>query len=237
MIREATAWNNDEAPDIVWCVAGTATPELFLDMDMKSMRKQMDINFFGTAEMSQAILKAWLAPDAPVEKQPKHLIMTASVIVFFPVVGYSPYAPSKAAMRCLADTLSHEVQLYPQNVKVHLVIPGTILSPGFERENVTKPDVTKLIEETDPRQTPDEVAQRAIAGLERGDFMIVVNWLGSLMRWGAIAGSLRNNWFVDTFMAGLILFIVWPIVHMDVLGKTRGYGKKHGHPSTWKKQS
>lgn len=236
IVAEATAWNNGRAPDIVWCAAGMSTPELFLDMDMSSLRQQMDVNFFGTAEMAHAILKEWLAPEAPVEEQPRHLIMTASVLAFFSIVGYAPYSPTKAAMRSLADTLTHEVQLYPQNVKIHLVAPGTILSPGFERETLSKPDVTKQLEETDPRQTPDEVAQKAIAGLEKGQYIVVVNWLGSLMKWGAIGGSLRNNWFVDTFMAGLILLIVWPIVHMDILGKTRSYGKKNGHPSTWKKQ-
>lgn len=212
-------------------------PELFLDMKMSSMRRQMDVNFFGTAEMAHAILQEWLAPDSPVEKQPRHLIMTSSVLAFFSIAGYAPYSPSKAAMRVLADTLSHEVQLYPQNVKVHLVLPGTILTAGFERETETKPEITKILEESDPRQTADHVAQKSIAGLERGDYMITVNWLGGLMKWGNLGGSLRNNWFVDTLMAIFTLIIVWPIVHIDILGKTRSYRKKHGHPSTWKKQA
>jgi 3-dehydrosphinganine reductase len=238
IVAEATKWNNGNPPDIVWCAAGMSRPELFLDMEMESMRRTMDINFFGTAEMAHAILKEWLAPDAPLNKQqPRHLIMTASVIVFFPMTGYASYSPSKAAMRALADTLSHEVQLYPQNVKVHLVLPGTIVSPGFARLMTTKPVITKLLEETDPQQTPGEVARQAIAGLESGQYLVTVNWLGSLMRWGALGGSLRNNWLVDTFMAAFIAVVVWPIVHFDMLGKTRGYGKKHGHPSTWKKQS
>lgn len=236
VIAEATTWNEGRSPDIVWCVAGTASPELFIDMDMTSMRRQMDINYFGTAEMAHAVLKEWLAPEAPVENQPRHLIMTTSAIVFFPISGYAPYAPTKWAVRGLADTISQEVMLYPQNVKLHVVCPGTILSPGFERENKTKPEITKILEEADPQQTPDEVAQRSIQGLENGDYLVTVNWLGGIMKWGALGGSMRNNWLIDTFMAGVIL-LVWPLVHFDTFGKTRSYGKKHGHPSTWTKQS
>ncbi|EQL03060.1 3-ketodihydrosphingosine reductase [Ophiocordyceps sinensis CO18] len=66
LVEEATRWNNGKSPDIVWCVAGTSVPELFVDMDMESLRRQMDVNFYGTAEMSHAILREWLPPHAPV---------------------------------------------------------------------------------------------------------------------------------------------------------------------------
>ncbi|POR35667.1 3-ketodihydrosphingosine reductase gsl-3 [Tolypocladium paradoxum] len=235
VIAEATQWNNGKVPDIVWCVAGTAVPELFVEMDMESLRSQMNINFYGTAEMSHAILREWLAADAPVKKEPKHLIMTTSVVALYAIPGYAPYAPSKWAIRGLADTISQEAMLYPQNVKVHVVYPGTILSPGLERENVSKPEITKKLEEADLKQTPDQVAEAAIRGLERGDYFVTVNYLGSLMKWGMLGGSFRNNWVADTLGAWLVS-IVWIFVQMDMHGKIRSYGKKHGHPSTYKKR-
>lgn len=210
-------------------------PELFLDMDMASLRRQMDINFFGTAEMSQAVLKEWLAEDAPVEEQPKHLVMTASAVIFYMIPGYIPYAPSKFAMRGLAEGLSRELMLYPQNVKVHLVCPGTILSPGFDQEELVKPQVTKEIEAKDPRQTPDEVATKAIAGLEKGNFMITINLLNKAMQAGSIGSAIRSNTIVDGLLAALMALIVWPIVHMDIHGQIQAFAKKHGHPATFKK--
>ncbi|PFH58460.1 hypothetical protein XA68_13666 [Ophiocordyceps unilateralis] len=236
VVAEATRWNKGASPDIVWCVAGTSVPELFVDMNMDSMRRQMDVNFFGTADMAHAILRQWLAADAPVEKQARHLIMTTSVIAFYTVPGYAPYAPSKWAIRGLADTISQEILMYPQNVKVHVVYPGNILSPGYERENRTKPAVTKLLEESDPKQTPDEVADSAIRGLERGDYFITINFLGSLMKWGMLGGSFRNNWIVDTLGAWLVS-IAWFFVHMDLHGKIKNYGKEHGHPSLYNKRT
>ncbi|PHH87776.1 hypothetical protein CDD83_8431 [Cordyceps sp. RAO-2017] len=234
VVAEATRWNGGRVPDIVWCIAGSATPSLFVDMDMASMRSQMDLNFFGTAEMAHAVLRRWLAPNAPVDSEPRHLVLTTSVVALYTIPGYAPYAPSKWAIRGLADTISQEVMMYPQNVKVHVVYPGTILSPGLERENRTKPEITKLIEETDPKQTPDEVAESAIRGLERGDYYVAVNWLGNLMKWGVLGGAFRNSWIVDTLGAWLAP-IIWFFVHMDIHGKIRSYGKRHGHPSTYKR--
>ncbi|KAG5945244.1 hypothetical protein E4U53_006749 [Claviceps sorghi] len=234
LLDKATAWNNGAAPDIVWCVAGMSTPELFIDMDMASLRRQMDVNFYGTADMSHAVLRAWLSPEAPASPEPKHLIMTTSAVALYTIPGYAPYAPSKWALRGLADTLSQEVMLYPQNVKIHVVYPGTILSAGFEREQKVKPEVTKLLEASDPKQTPDEVASAAIRGLENGDYFVTVNWLGNLMRLGMLGGSFRNNWLFDTLGAWLVS-IVWIFVQADLHGKIRTYGRKNGHPSLYKK--
>lgn len=233
VIDETIRWNNGQAPDIVWCIAGMSTPELFVDMEMSSLRRQMDINFYGTAEMSHAILKEWVKADAPVSKQPKHLIMTTSVVAFYTIPGYAPYAPSKWAIRGLADTISQELMMYPQQVKVHVVCPGSILTAGYESENLTKPEITKILESSDPKQTPEEVASSSIRGLENGDYYVTVNYLGSLMKWGHLGGAFRNNWIVDILGAWLVS-LLWIFIQPDLHSKIRSYGKKNGHPSTYK---
>ncbi|VUC32226.1 unnamed protein product [Clonostachys rosea] len=233
LIAEATQWNNGRSLDIVWCIAGIATPQLFLDMEMDSMRRHMDVNYFGTAEMSHAILKEWLAVDAPIEKEARHLILTCTTAIFLDVPGYLPYVTSKWAIRGLADTLRLELGLYPQNVQLHLVCPGTILSAAFEREQKVKPGITKKIEEMDPEQTPEEVAQRAIKKLEAGQYMITVNWFGALMRWGAL-GSSRDS-ILDTLMAAFLALIM-PIVLFVMGSDVKNWKKKYGHPGTWKKE-
>ncbi|KZL67459.1 short-chain dehydrogenase, partial [Colletotrichum incanum] len=234
IVAEATAWNGGRSPDIVWCIAGMATTGFFTEVPFSETRKNMDVNFYGTAEMAHAILREWLAPEAPVEDEPRHLIMTTSVVAFFTVAGYAPYAGSKWAIRGLADTLSQELLLYPQNVKIHVVFPGTITSPGLERENETKPQITHQLEELDPVQSPEEVARLSIKGLERGDYFVTVAFLGSLMKWSGLGGSLRNNWVLDTFMIWVTSW-VWVFMLPDLLRQCRNYGKKHGHPATYGK--
>ncbi|KAJ8123458.1 hypothetical protein ONZ43_g599 [Nemania bipapillata] len=236
LLAEALAWNNGKPLDIVWCVAGKSTPGLWAESPLSMTREHMDLNFWGNAEMAHALLRLWCAPDAPVVPEPKHLIFTSSVVAFFPVAGYGAYTPAKAALRGLADTLVQEVELYPQKVKIHVVYPGTISSPGLERENMTKPEITKILEESDPIQTPDTVAANAISGLEKGYYSITVALLGHALRWGSLGGSPRNNWVVDTVMSWIIS-IVWIFALPDIFSKIRKYAKKNGHPINYQQQN
>ena len=194
----------------------------------------MDLNFWGSAEMAHTILRQWCAPDAPVVPEPKHLVFTSSVVALFPVLGYGPYNPAKGALKALADTLVQELEIYPQKVKVHIVYPGTITSPGLERENQTKPEITQILEETDPVQSPDVVAASAIQGLEQGHYAITVAFLGQVFRCGVLGGLPRNNWLVDTLLAW-IMPIVWMFVLPDIYGKIRKYAKTKGHPVNYRK--
>ncbi|PQE12152.1 short-chain dehydrogenase protein [Rutstroemia sp. NJR-2017a BVV2] len=213
------------APDIVWCIAGSSHPALFLDTPISTMRSQMDMNYWSCVDMAHAVLSRWLSPDAtPADR---HLIFTSSVLAFYSTTGYSPYSPAKAALKSLADTLDQELLLYPNPPKIHVVFPATITSPGLERENRTKPAVTLLLEEADPVQSPDQVAKAAIAGLERGEFLITTGILGSAMRACAWGGSRRNaglkDWVVECGLAA-----VWGVVRWDLDGKVKKWGVEKG---------
>lgn len=200
------------------------------------MRQQMDINFWTCVDMAHAILKVWLAPSSPTKGQERHLIFTSSVVAFYPVAGYAPYAPGKAAIKSLSDSLVQEVLLYDEAVKIHTVFPGTISSPGLDKENLTKPEITHILEESDPVRTPDVLAAKSIAGLENGEYLVTVGLIGAAMRACAWGGSRRNNWVLDTILT-CITSLVWLFVGPDLDGKVKAYRKKHGHPSTYAKRT
>ncbi|KAI9713924.1 MAG: 3-dehydrosphinganine reductase [Bogoriella megaspora] len=244
ILDETTAWNHGNAPDIVWAVAGGSIPALFLETSIETMRSQMDLNYWSAAYLSHAILKTWLQPTSSTAASkaspgPRKLIMTSSLLAFAGLAGYSPYCPSKAALRNLADALRSELLLYrgarqrdasqgpPVDVDIHLVVPGTILSPGLESENKTKHAVTLELEKTDPKQTEEQVAEASIKALERGHFLITTHWLGSLMRAAALGGSPRNNWLADT-VTSWVAAIAWLFVGPDLDGTVFKYGKKYG---------
>ncbi|CCD34106.1 hypothetical protein ACHAPC_009312 [Botrytis cinerea] len=228
ILEEATKFNSSNPPDIVWCIAGTSTPGFFLDTTPQKLRTQMDINYWSCADMAHCILKSWLStPNLNAEKKDRHLIFTSSVLAFYSVVGYTPYSPTKAAIRSLSDTLYQEVLLYPNPPQIHTIFPGTIASPGLEIENQGKPEITHLLEETDPIQTPDEVARNSIRGLERGEYLITVGWLGSMMRACAWGGSRRGNWVLDTLVTWGTS-VVWGFVGRDLDGKVRRWGEAKG---------
>jgi 3-dehydrosphinganine reductase len=220
----------------VWCIAGASIPGLFIETSPEIMRQQMDVNFFSCNDMAHAILNEWLQPASIGKGSTRHLIFTSSVAGVYTVAGYAPYSPSKAAIKSLSDTLVQEMLLYGDDVKIHTVFPGSISSPGLERENKTKPEITLILEEADKNYTPNETAASAIAGLERGDYLVAVSFLGSLMRATAWGSSQKNNYLVDTAMTWLAS-IVNIFVGMDLDSKVKAYGKKHGHPSTYPKKA
>lgn len=90
------------------------------------------------------------------------IVLTSSVLGFFGIPGYSAYAPIKHALRGLADCLRSELQLY--GIRVHCYFPATMFSPGFELEQETKPELTKVIEGPDEGLSSDECAKRLLNG-------------------------------------------------------------------------
>jgi len=169
--------------------------------------------------------------------------MTSSIGALIGLAGYSPYSPAKAAMRSLADNLSSEVLLFngsrrskdtsvraaapPADIAIHLVMPGTITSPGFENENRVKHAVTKLLEKGDQHQTEDEVAAAAVSGLEKGGFIVTTNLAGHALRVNMLGGSARNNIVIDTVFSWVVS-IVWLFVGADMNRTVYNYGKQHG---------
>lgn len=186
----------------------------------------MDINYWSCVDMAHCVLQTWFSTPN-TEKKERHLVFTSSVLAFYSVVGYTPYSPCKAAIKSLGDTLYQEVLAYPNPPQIHTVFPGTIKSPGLERENRGKPEITHLLESTDPIQEPEEVARNAIAGLERGEYLVTVGWLGNLMRACAWGGSRRGNWVLDT-LTTWVASVVWGFVGRDLDGKVRKWGEEKG---------
>uniref|UniRef100_A0A093V554 3-dehydrosphinganine reductase n=1 Tax=Talaromyces marneffei PM1 TaxID=1077442 RepID=A0A093V554_TALMA len=246
LLEETTTWNNGVAPDVVWCCAGYCHPGLFIDVPIKTLRDQMDTVYWTSAYTAHATLRRWLVPVSQTTGKehppPRHLIFTASTLAVFTVSGYSPYSPPKAAMRNLSDVLVQEIEMYngarrkkdadapATDVKIHIVFPMGMTSPGFENEQKLKPELTHIMEEADKPQLPEEVASIAIKGLERGDFQIITNAIGQIMRSSALGSSPRNNIFFDT-AASWLSNVVCLFVIPDLAKKAFNYGKQKGIPS------
>ena len=77
----------------------------FLEQDLKLFEDTMQLNYFGTLR----VLKAFL--PGMVKKGHGQVVLVSSAAAVCGVAGYSSYAPSKAAVRSLADTLRNEVLL------------------------------------------------------------------------------------------------------------------------------
>ena len=110
------------------------------------------------------------------------IVFVSSVLGYFSMVGWAPYAPGKFAIRGtsslptpsvfmdsqrdvsagLAESLHSEFKLY--DIAVHCFFHGNIATPGYVTENTTKPAITARIEEADPALKPEVVAKHLLAG-------------------------------------------------------------------------
>ncbi|RBR20991.1 hypothetical protein FVER53590_07177 [Fusarium verticillioides] len=245
VIAEVTAWNDDSPPDIVWCCSGSAHPTLFVDTPVEQLQTMMDSNYFSSAYMAHATLNAWLRPA--IDSTPKkttevktppsrHIIFTGSFVSLYSFAGFTPYSPSKAAIRSLSDSLSQEMNIYAgahpnePRVRIHTVFPATMPTKSLDDENKVKTDVTKALEEGDQILTPDECARRAIAGLERGEELIATSTIIRLVMTTVMGGAIRGGFWTglaNTLLSWAVV-IVMVFIRWDMDVKVRNWGKKHG---------
>jgi len=196
-------------PDIVWQCAGGTKPRYFRDHTSADLETEMGMNYFTalhTAHCAVQMMTANPIPN-PTQAQKRHIILTSSVVAFYPIAGYNAYSPAKAAIRSLADGLRQECLLY--DIDVHACFPATIFTPGFEEEKKTKPELTAILEGADEGQTPEQVAVKCVKALERGDKLVTTTLMGSAMRGSSWGGSPKGMW--DTVFA-MVLLIVWSVV-------------------------
>ena len=155
----ATATATFGPADVLVANAGTAAPGLFLDMPVSTFESQMDLNYLGTVRSIKAVL-----PEM-VEQRSGQIIIVASGAAACTFLGYSSYAPSKWAVRALADTLRNELCGF--GISVHIGYPPDTDTPGFEHENTTKPPETAAMIPVDVYPA-SKVARWMLNGAETG---------------------------------------------------------------------
>ncbi|KAF4602036.1 3-dehydrosphinganine reductase [Pleurotus pulmonarius] len=191
-------------PDAVFMCAGASTPGFFVEQDERSMREGMDNGYW---------VQAWTAHAATTRmvksRSRGKLVFVSSILGYMSFAGYSTYSPAKHALRGLAETLRSELLLY--DIGVHILFPGTILSPGYAKENETKPKITLKIEEDDSGLQPEQVAEKLLDGVQKGHFHIASDLISDLMRSGTRGATPHNNVLLDIVygIIGWIGLVVW----------------------------
>ncbi len=153
--------------DVLVAAAGTAHPGYFERLDDAVFRDQMEVDYFGTLHAVRSVV------GSMTERGRGHLVLVSSTAALIGVFGYSAYAPAKAAVRSLAESLRPELQ--PSGVKVSCAFPPDTRTPGFERENALKPEETALISASIKPRDPMAVARAIVRGIERDRFVITAD--------------------------------------------------------------
>ncbi|PWN48133.1 NAD(P)-binding protein [Violaceomyces palustris] len=191
-------------PDAVFCCAGGAKPGFFLQQTEEDFQAGMKTDYWTCLATSHAAANVMARNGIKGGK----IVLVSSVLGFMGLVGYSQYTPMKHAIRGLAESLRSELQLY--GISVHAYFPATILSPGFEEENKTKPKITKQIEGVDEGLTPEVCAKGLLKGIEQGHFFITTDFVSDLFRVSANGSAPSNNWFLDGLI-GVVASVGLPI--------------------------
>lgn len=174
------AVDNLGPPDMAIASAGIAEPGLFREQSFEQHHRHMDVNYFGTLTFIETLR------DPMVTAGGGRFGLIASGAAFFGIYGYGAYAPSKFALRGLAEIL--HLELESANISVTLIYPPDTDTPQLEAEKRTKPSATQEISEGGGLWQPEDVAARLIKGMEAGKpvvtpglQMLLLNGLSSLM--------------------------------------------------------
>ncbi|SHO76569.1 Similar to S.cerevisiae protein TSC10 (3-ketosphinganine reductase) [Malassezia sympodialis ATCC 42132] len=186
----------------VFCCAGGAKPGFFLDQNEADFQQGMKLDYWTALATAHAAA-------ASMKQHGVHgkIVFVSSVLGFMGMVGYAQYSPMKYAIRGLAECLRMELQMH--GIQVHSYFPATILSPGFEEENKTKPSLTKEIEGTDEGQTPEQCAAHLLRGIEQNYFNVTDCLIGSFMRIASGGCAPGQGWLADSL---LLLPARWALV-------------------------
>jgi NAD(P)-dependent dehydrogenase (short-subunit alcohol dehydrogenase family) len=163
--------------------AGISHRSLLADTDRDVIRRVMEVNFFGAANLTQAAL-------AHIVARRGFIVAISSVAGFSPLTGRTGYAASKHALHGFFDSLRSEVE--GAGVGVTLVCPSFIrtgigaAATDGSGAPVSSPRITTGVE-----SSPEEVAERIFEAVTQGRKLLLPD------------ATARKAWWVSRLAPGL----------------------------------
>jgi 3-dehydrosphinganine reductase len=149
-----------------WAIscAGIVKPGTFSSLSIEDHLAQLNSNFIGSLNFASAVV--------PVMKNrgSARLVFVASGAALVGIYGYSGYAPSKFAVRGLAEVLRVELREYA--ISVTLALPPDTNTPQLEFETKLRPTPTKEIAGVAGVWDADKVALAIVTGARKSRFIV-----------------------------------------------------------------
>ncbi|MFX1572297.1 MAG: SDR family oxidoreductase [Promethearchaeota archaeon] len=152
-------------PDYLFNCVGYAFADYIENLSLEDFKMNMEVNYYG-----QLVPILILLPYFMKEKK-GYIANVASMLGYMGLMGFATYVPSKYAVVGLSETLRNELK--PYNIKVSILYPPAMDTPGFERENKTKPEECRLMEERGGLETPEDIAEVFIHSILKTKFNIL----------------------------------------------------------------
>jgi len=185
----ATAEAANGPVDVLITSAGIARPGYFEEVPVEVFERTMAVNYLGSVYPLKALLPAMR------KRRSGAIVLISSGAGLVGVFGYTPYSPSKFALRGLAESLRAELK--GSGVGISIVYPPDTDTPQLAGENLTKPAETRAITAGAGLLSADDVARAILDGLARGAFAITPGLPMTLLyRFHSILAPLLN-WSFD----------------------------------------
>jgi len=165
------------------------------DLTMKQVKLVMDVNFYGTLNMTKTFLPLLL------ERPEGHVLNVSSMGGFFPFPGQSIYGASKAAIKLLTEGLYAE--LLNTNVHVTLVFPGAIQTDISKNSGVEMKAQPEGEKPAMKMTQADDCAEQIIKSMEKNKFQVYVGSDSKMMKFMYRMSPKRAIKFISKMMAGM----------------------------------
>ncbi|HEV7684005.1 MAG TPA: SDR family oxidoreductase [Pyrinomonadaceae bacterium] len=154
------------AVDMLINNAGFGSMGEFGQLDLARELNMIDLNIKSLVELTYRFLPPM------IERRQGAIINVASTAAFQPVPFMATYAATKAFVLSFSEALWEENR--PHGIKVLALCPGVTDTNFFEAARGFRPPARVS-------QTPEEVVDTALRGLERGKSHIISGWTNFLM--------------------------------------------------------
>jgi 3-dehydrosphinganine reductase len=166
--------NRKGVPDYLINVVGYAYPEYVQNLTLADFRACMEVNYYGQLVPILILLPYF------VERRKGHIANVSSMMGYFGIMGYTAYAPTKFALAGLTEALRHELK--PHNIRCSLLYPPDTDTPGFRKENESKPPECAMMSEKVKLLSAQKVAEVLVEGILKKKYAITPGESGLLWR-------------------------------------------------------
>ena len=164
------------APRLVVTSAGIAVPGYFDDVPVDVFERTMAVNYLGTVYVAKAAVPLMKGGGG-------RIVMISSGAGLIGLFGYTPYSPTKFALRGFAEALNAELR--HEGIGISIAYPPDTETPQLIEEQKTKPAETRMMTARAGVWSADAVAARILKGVSRGAFAITPGFeLTALYRFG-----------------------------------------------------
>jgi len=144
--------------------AGICRPGIFEEIPNQVFVDTINTNYLGMVYTLKAIIPSMK------QRQSGRIILVSSVAGLMGVMGFTPYCPTKFAVRGLAESL--HMELKPFNIQVSLANPPNVDTPMLAGEEPYKPEACKMLCNGFITLSASEVALGIVDNLTNWSFFI-----------------------------------------------------------------